>query len=383
MFPLLQLPDDILRVVIENFEYERRFLCQLARVCRRFSELTRPFIFRHIENPPGLTRRIRLQELLEENPNLKAYVHSIDTLTIGNSGVLRSRANEYKGYPNLRVLKVEKGTRPKLAHEDWRDRRKARTGENEFQCQFLEKYEFGNVREVYLQRPRNKMAADFTGTELLRFILLPNVRHLEAKSLMEIREPQLPPSLQEVKSRLTSLVLAGSQYWSMTPTALRTILTHCPELRILRIPYPLVHSTAEKPETISPSLLRWALEPVKDTLRELAILHAYGKVKYDDSYLDLSMFSVLKSINMISYCVIHPLEIGNDKNDIYKLLPPKLKELHVRILVARPHYLSLLIYILDCFPQAEVSRHILLHHGKPHICKTHLYRWRQYPKIPL
>jgi hypothetical protein len=177
--------------------------------------------------------------------------------------------------------------------------RNGRSVEHDFACRFLDNYSLESIRRIRLE-------LDFTTTELIRFMLLPNVTSLSATRLDIMKAPLLSADFAYKTSALTSLDILGGSLWRMDPSTLRTILSFCPHLRSLRcqIAMQTLHDshtdlTSSVTRPVIPGDLTAVFRPVRDTLQELSLINLRHRVPYDGSHIDLSHFSALVELGII------------------------------------------------------------------------------------
>lgn len=184
---------------------------------------------------------------------------------------------------------------------------------------------------------RIHLHADFTTTEVIRFMLIPNLQTFYCEGLNIMKPPRLPPAFTSANSSLTSLDLLGGTLWCIEPRTLRAMLSHCPSLRVLRCQIPMIAhldscqeqtSCVERP--VSPRELITVLEPVRHTLQDVSLLNRRHTVPYDGSCMDFSGFAALRKLEITSCCLMPPGAPCEERDGLYKLLPRSLERLKVR-----------------------------------------------------
>ncbi|KAH7090633.1 hypothetical protein FB567DRAFT_577861 [Paraphoma chrysanthemicola] len=331
MRTLAELPEDILYLVAETLERDRCSLFALARSCRSLHLAARPFIFRHT----GELSRAQTQLLnrsLADDTSLKSYLHSypvhIEYGEIFDNGLETSLE-----LSNLRKfificsykMKLPDNMSP-MALTIATSR--GRGPDQDFQCDFLDTYPFGQLRTIFL-------VGGFTSTEIMRFILLPSLNTVVAQKLALLRDPLLPSDFSPRKSNLTSLSLTGDGFWSIRPQALQTLLSACPSLQDLQcqipvsaLPYhPYDLRLSQVRDAVAPEAFNVTFASLRKSLRRLSFLQLRHNVPYDGTHMDLSQFENLVDLEITSCCLLPVGAPCTERNRLYKLLPISLERL--------------------------------------------------------
>jgi hypothetical protein len=334
MAAFTNLSDDLIYHLALPFQHDRSTLHALNLVSRALHRATLALLFRHTSQLTPAQNHL-LHRTLSENPELKRYVHSC-SVAIDHGKLDDAQLAWILALPNVRDLTVRRYDALQRTGNYWTDIRNAsqlyrfgRSVECDFECGFLDKYEWKGVRSVCLQ-------GGFTGTEIVRFVQLPDIRSLDATVLHIVNAPRVPDSPRP--STLTTLELRGGSLWRMEPSALRSILAFAPGLRVLRCQVPMdtmsnsiEEQTCSVVRPVSSAELCAALEPVRASLEELYLLNLRHCVPYDGTFLDLSGFSSLTHLEITSCCLL-PVGAPRDRRgDLGKMLPASLARLKVRL----------------------------------------------------
>jgi hypothetical protein len=189
-------------------------------------------------------------------------------------------------FPNLRKLIFHKFSPPLNVFDAARKFQQGRRLEDDFECEFLNTFSTPpSVRSL-------DCIGEFTTTEVLRFMLLPNLAAFAAKELPRITHPHLPAPFQGMTKNLISLDISGRSTWEIHHFDASDVNFQCKQCRMTQ------SSRVEIP--VSPEEVRDALEPVRETLEELCVLpmryHALG----DGSHMDLTGFHALRYLQICS-----------------------------------------------------------------------------------
>ncbi|CZR65780.1 uncharacterized protein PAC_15680 [Phialocephala subalpina] len=180
---------------------------------------------------------------------------------------------------------------------------------------------------------------DLTSRELLDITRLPHLQHLVVRLMTDLddhKEDEQPPiqssnSLQHLKFR-------GCQIRSQT---LSKILSSANSLQTLSCTAPL-HGTITKSmlageisiaAKFSPEKILRCLMLVSRTLVNLG-MHTNGQewAGHDETRLNLSEFTALRSISASAEIFLPPLLLGISRDGLYRLLPPSLRNLKVSVI---------------------------------------------------
>jgi hypothetical protein len=333
MASITDLSEDLLYYISLNFERDRHVLYSLSLVCRKFYHATQALLFRLVGRISADQAKL-LSRSLSEVPELKTHVQSYH-ISLNGGRLEEDRLKEALDCPNIGELWFSRYDKPrgglggylnnmKHALKKFRD---GRSVEHDFECSFLDAYSLDSIRRIRLE-------LDFTTTELIRFMLLPNVTSLSATRLDIMKAPLLSADFAYKTSALTSLDIIGDSLWRMDSSTLRTILSFCPHLRSLRcqIPMQTLHDshtdlTSRVTQPVSPGDFTAVLRPVRDTLQELSLLNLRHRVPYDGSHIDLSHFPALVELEITSCCLLPPGPPCPDRDLMCRLLPKNLRRL--------------------------------------------------------
>ncbi|KAH7068683.1 hypothetical protein FB567DRAFT_585103 [Paraphoma chrysanthemicola] len=333
MTSISELSEDLIYYISLYFERDIYALHSLNLVSRKFHHATRALLFRHI-NCISAEPEALLSRSLHEVPELKTHIRSY-FLCLNEGTLNHGRLREVLNYPHIEELsftrfdKLRGGTggfmdvlRPIMLRL-----REGRDSQRDFECAFLDDYALKQIRKVNL-------TGDFTTTELIRFVLLPNVTRMSATYLNIMKEPRLPIQYAHVKSTLTSLDILGGSLWRISASTMRTILSFCPHLRSLRCQVPMqtllnshTEQTCSVTEPVSPGELTEVFYPIRKTLQKLSLLNLRHRVPYDGSCMDLSCFSALEDLEFTSCCLLPPGPPCPKRDAISCLLPKSLRRL--------------------------------------------------------
>ncbi|KAH8696957.1 hypothetical protein GQ44DRAFT_832384 [Phaeosphaeriaceae sp. PMI808] len=331
MKTLTELPEGLLYLVAETLQRDRCSLVALAQSCCSLHRAARSFIFRHIKQL-SLSRTQLLERSLAADASLKTYVHSypvhIEYGEILNNGLERSLE-----FSNLRELificphkfRLPENTPPILYMVA---RGQSRGSDQDFQCGFLDTHPFDRIHSISL-------IGGFTGTEIMRFILLPAIQTVVAKDIASIRDPSLPSDLSLRTSSLTSLSLTGDGFWSIQPETLQAFFSACPFLQDLRCQIP-VSARPDPPyeirsswvaDAVSLAALNVTFASLRKSLRRFSLLQLRHNVPYDGTRMDLSQFENLIDLEITSCCLLPVGAPCAERDLLYKLLPTNLERL--------------------------------------------------------
>lgn len=335
-----KVPDDILYCVAQELERDLRSLSAISLVCHAFHRASRAVLFRYVDRLSP-EKQQQLERSLEEDPKLASYVQSF--YLDFSYATVRGKGLELLGmFQKLKELRVARYDVLAPAGNFVQNMRAAslkfkggRPSDRDFECVFLDGRTFKGIHTI-------RLSCEFTVTEIIRFMLLPDVRTLSATTLDIMKEPRLPSSFACQKSMITSLDLLGGTLWRMSAETLGAILSFCSRLVALHCQIPMdtehdsiSHQTSRVTQPVCPSLLTTALAPVRETLEELSLLNLRHSVPYDGTFLDLSNFTSLEVLTITSCCLLPPGHPFLGRNELYKLLPASLTCLNVSRI---PHY---------------------------------------------
>jgi hypothetical protein len=334
MTAIAKLPEDVLYLITLYFERDREFLCTLCRVNRAFLRAARGLVFRHISDRLATIEQYQEKERLLErsfdaDPSLRLMVHSAH-VDIEDGVIMKDGLNKALAFANLRELSIDRQDKPKNLFQAAAKSSGAclRAVGKDFDCGFLDHYLFSRLRTI-------TVSSDFTSTEVLRFMLLPNVGTFKGQHLFLHTEPLLPPQCLSMKSQITSLTLTGGDFWYMTTRTMQAILARGSMLMRLRCQIPMVTRSNGSPyksrtdQAVSPRELDDAFAPVRDTLKELSLLQMLHDVAYDGSHMNFSSFVKLTALEITSCCLLGTGAPHAGRSILYSLLPPSLRRLKV------------------------------------------------------
>lgn len=331
------LPDDIL---LASFEFlERTDLVSVIRVCKRFRRLARTLVFRDITRLSDERHQL-LCRSIEEDRSLATSIHAC-SIKLNDFGWpctdVETDCLLLHHLTNLRHLEVLRNARDGLGEPLSRPA---------YQLGWLDLPEFSEalhgVRSMKLygeyiddDGDLTFCRSEFTATELLRVMLLPNMRSIHARCIANLYD-EIPEAFKNKASNLMSLHISSSHIPSR---GFATLIKACPKLRKLvsNIPVFIPRGSGVDPEkeTINPADLSWILEPVKSTLEEFSCLSRNHWRHWDTllTVMDFSDFSTLKKIHITGFyhfpdrtrfdCNIEARE------GVYKLFPKSLEYLEV------------------------------------------------------
>ncbi|PSN70824.1 hypothetical protein BS50DRAFT_618024 [Corynespora cassiicola Philippines] len=348
MLYLLELPEDILRCIIEMFQ-DLASLGALFSAYPYLSQFTPTRFLKHLE---GLKNEDtgHMARIFYMSPSLRDLVRSCRPIMIQHdSTVAIDSLREALSYPNLeslcvsrdfQLLRMDLKFQPRSAMDVIRWYMQGRsTRKADFECSFIDEHDFSNINNIKLVPGQQSghsvpLGSDFSSTEIVRFALLPGVRSVEATGLAKLTPALLPSGT--VSSQITSLQLLGGRYWNVTPDALRSILSYTPSLVNLHCQIPIKTQAKPIPEPtevegpVRPSDIQAALLPVMRGLRKLTLVeNRYFGISYDGSRLDLSEFPSLAHIRVPSCCILPAGGPCEAREHSYLCLPPTISELHL------------------------------------------------------
>jgi hypothetical protein len=210
-------------------------------------------------------------------------------------------------------------------------RSRSRGLDQDFQCGFLDTHPFDKIHSISL-------LGGFTGTEIMRFILLPAIQTVVAKDIAPLRKPSLPSNFSLRTSSLTSLSLIGDGFWSIQPETLQAFCSACPFLQDLRCQIPVsAHPYAPfgvrssyVTDAVSPAALNVTFASLRKSLHRFSLLQLCHNVPYDGTYMDLFQFENLVDLEITSCCLLPVGAPCAERDLLYKLLPTSLERLMVR-----------------------------------------------------
>jgi hypothetical protein len=151
-------------------------------------------------------------------------------------------------------------------------RSRSRGLDQDFQCGFLDTHPFDRLHSISL-------LGGFTGTEIMRFILLPAIQTVVAKIIASLRKPSLPSNFSLRTSSLTSLSLIGDGFWSIQPETLQAFCSACPFLQDLRCQIP-VSAHPYAPFEVRSSYVTDAVSPAALNVTSCLFARAYTGSPY-------------------------------------------------------------------------------------------------------
>jgi hypothetical protein len=150
---------------------------------------------------------------------------------------------------------------------------------HDFQCDFLDNHQLDVIYIITL-------SGNFTTTEIMRFMLLPNAKALEIEDVALLRAPRLASPYTTLTLKLTSLSLVGGENWNAAPGVISKILSICPRLQELHCQVPIV-TTSQNGRTVrwlsvsksaSPVAFDLVFLPFRTTLRKHTICLMTGHI---------------------------------------------------------------------------------------------------------
>ncbi|KAF2794116.1 hypothetical protein K505DRAFT_361379 [Melanomma pulvis-pyrius CBS 109.77] len=287
------IPDDVLYITFSYLEHDLQSLCFLAKVCRRFNQITRKMIFGHI-GVASVEKQPLLLRSLDEDPELRSSVHSCAPGRIDREGTIKNDSlQKALGFPNLRTLTLVKEHETKNFVEALKYHSRRGKSDEDFHCHFLDSHSFLGLRSIQLGQ---RGLCNFTTTEILRLILVPGVKEMVADCLDDLKEPRLPGPFRTMKSTLTSLDLRGR--------------THYIAEHPIILPFASSSSLPNSDGHITRG--RWIFT-----------------LPYDGSSMDLSDFPVLEELHITSCCLLPLGKPSAERDELYKLLPARLRRLRL------------------------------------------------------
>lgn len=327
---LQNLPNELIDKVLSQLtgHLDRGTLTRLALTCRALSILVRPFLYEHLDialtaspyTPKTSLRWMYLHRTLKGQPAIGGIVRSLKIHTGPKSLYSPSFLNIgpspleamffLGGFLNLcelwTTLPIFMG--PPIQTLPFR----------------------GSLIQLYLHSDK------VTSLQILRLKELPKLRLLKFTFL------QLVEYEADIHSTGANKVLWSLDFGDLAPVccrALKTILSHCTNLRVLKCCVPILTKEHDaKPWKIyltafykmSPSKILHTLMPVSATLTNL---HLYGHnqkfCSHDGSRLDLSMFTSLKELAIFSLFLLPPGKKHSLRDGLYELLPETINNLRV------------------------------------------------------
>jgi hypothetical protein len=317
MAAMAGLPQDHLYDVRLYFEHDPTTLCGLSQVCRAIHLATPGLMYRHIGYLTA-EQHILLQRSLQYRPIFKAHIQSWHN-SLNHRNLDSHRLKTALAFPNITSLSFSRFDTPTGWGHDFHKRIQAirkyiegRFVEQDFECDFLldscAEFAFEGIRIIDLD-------LNFSSTELICFMMLPNVRVLTATCLNVMRAPVVLDGWTTQRSRIMKFSLWGNVLWSMEPSTLHSILSFCPTLHDLRCQVPMTTRSvsmslddlsADVERPVSPREIQVALHPVCQTLEKLLLLSARHSVPYDGSYVNFLGFakSVEQRLRLFAYCLL-------------------------------------------------------------------------------
>lgn len=296
---LASLPNEILLEIFLEKVLTQTDLFSLALVSRRFSRLVPVSLYNTVQC--NLEHEIATNEITHTHAELRFLVREV-ILYLGGSG--RTTAAVFlESLPALRSLYLTKTAAL------WE--------------------RIPNIFDVPMIMLRS---ADFgmiylNAEDVVRFMLLPNIRSLKGTLRTRATDPVIELEGLAGRSSLKSLELYGNE----PHMAMRELLALAEALEH----FSFDASCRTSAQLLSPKEMSCALTPTWPTLQNLTVLGyelwEERVVETDDSLMDLSCFTSLKSLTILHiYC----LQSGNstplsERHDLYRRLPSSLEKLEV------------------------------------------------------
>lgn len=321
---LVDLPNEILLKILSIVASEcpKLIVHSLLTSSRRFSLLLRPLIIRHLRfhldsdwyRPK--TRRALLMRTFNENPELKAMVHSV--ALVWNHGDINKdiheKANEtLEGLSRLRSLYILAAVANVFTECP-----------SSLPTRFLEVNPLPDLREI-------KISDRWLPIDIMqKYMVLTHAEHITFRA--EFTES--PSRIRTTrKSAVLNLDLKASN--RVLPHVLREILGWCPKIRTLRWANPGFNANGDRVvHSLSPVAYSEALALTRDSLLEFELRvswrYPFSSHWQDRSRMDLSKMRVLKSIICPAEYFFPTHAAFSSRLGLYKLLPASLEELIVR-----------------------------------------------------
>lgn len=355
IFRILDLPTDILHLILEEFQHDRATLLNLTLVCRPISAIARPLVFWHLDDATEDDIPI-LQILFDERPELKLYVRSCPPTVFDAEGcpsVNDEGKPPWLCFPNLHQLNLQRDGKDYDLGFPWEDEEdddldkypKQRTIENAIKISLIPD-SLSNVRSVTLNSTADSdgfggtySVADFSLIDIIHLLMLPNIRRLRANRLGPLGTLPNLDSFRQTPSSITCLEVYGSSHWSCEPWQIAELLSFCPCLRKLGCFMPMLTVYPEPPiggltelvcREVCPAAFDRMLEPVKNTLTHLSLIDWRYETQYDGTFMDFRTYPSLEILEINACCVLPPGAPGPERAKMFERLPKSLRALVVR-----------------------------------------------------
>lgn len=172
-------------------------------------------------------------------------------------------------------------------------------------------------------------------SEISQLLSFPSLRFLEFKDLWTHWTSRVlyPDVVYPQNTVLQSLkVIQHDAGDGVDIPALKTIIAHCKNLKVLHCPLTLDPRTEQY--TLSPSRILPTIIPVFATLvtlnlYDLLLDSKWGWERHDGNRLDLSVFTALRSLVTDSRLLLPPVHDLSPREGLYTLLPSSLEYLSV------------------------------------------------------
>lgn len=300
MKSLFDLPNGILLEILSYLSLEKPSLCQIARASRKLSVLTRPLMTRDIdftkfEDEESNARRYRLLiRNIKRDPSIARSVRTVTMFTSSEEKVTHLSHTLLEGLQDLRTLKfvsvrITDDTYPR----------------------FLNKNPMPSLQKLIFEG-----SSRVEERTLWKLMSLQGLESIAIESIYDVDDPS--PSDRDYRtSPLLSLDLGRN---ILSANFMRELLT-CPRgLKKLRCSVPWHDDTSEVP-------LEHTLEPAKHSLTELVLVRCFDQ---ELPRMNLSDFGSLRVLEVGS-CCLKSNRPCMGRSGVYRLLPPSLQELRVRI----------------------------------------------------
>jgi hypothetical protein len=323
---LHELDNDVLNIIISYLSPVRKDVVNVGLTCRALYPLAKYPEHISITYRYPFAQSVSLANLLIADPSYGTSARSVYIRVEGpNGSVARHKITTLlERLPNLQSLTLDADVRPQYAKV------------------LLNKKLPSRSKLQYLK------VVDWTITvpDIIWLLALPKLRHLElpghAKThpLQKIPESARLPEL----NHLQSLHLGTHQSW-LNDEEFAKILAQCPVLESLErkvtlmptrapIPLPSYWTTAQpRFGLVSPARTQSALSHVSDTLVHLKLstdrrLYSNSTLRYQGSRLDLSSFSVLKTVEIGAEFFFLPGQV----EELAEFLPRSIESLKASVI---------------------------------------------------
>ena len=325
MATISDLPAELLQQLLQNFEDDKATLCQLCLVSPLFAIVAQELLLRHLDlsvdpGPTGIeTHFDKVIKLLDEKPDLSKHVQG---LTIYSPYGWNQSLDSIERTVNL----LSRAT--SLRSLDFNHELMAAEHEDHPFIRFLKASPLPRLAKLRIRNPFIQWAI------FLELLHLPKLELLVLDILPAIPSLTVSPPLSFVypgsPQRTCWLRKLDIACWRrQLDSTLNELLVTVTRLEELTLRIETEEFVSASSFTCIPSDVTKALKPVQDTLKVLNITGPAISPAGDTSRLDLSAFTRLEKVDVISNFFFTDDNADDARDGLYKLLPQSLLDLRV------------------------------------------------------